>query len=366
VAVTVFAAEQTKLNARYSMLGKIGPLLQREAKKQTKKSPRQEQQDRLDQAQNDRLAELELNADRLDKRGRAVIRFGQFQSEFMASSTSWHSAAKKIGSAYVTAYNTHKDVVDRQSASDALAIQMVFNVLTVVTAGGLSWVNQAVQAGISPVLQTMAKGVESASQAAADKIYGSVGPLLYPANLNGGVNPHPQVFQNELEQKVLEVQQLAFKAFGVIYQAWNAAPLHAWDGYREAHQMALHAGWKARAEKLTGAEHLPSVQAMADELEIGFWARYILEEHSHLEFPGTDWRMTDESYDYVGDVIYDRLVELHITTAAGLPAKPPSRWGRPAHKLGQALGEAINKLVKWAKDHKPRDFVSIKYPIPQR
>lgn len=344
----------------------IGHLIRQGMQAPTKKTPQQQHQERLDKAQDDRLAELELNSDRQDKRTRAVLRLSQFQNEFGARCASWLTAVQDIGSAYRTAYDTHKDWVSRQSNADALEIQIVFSVLTVMTAGGLSWLSRAAQAGENVVLATMARGVESAAQAAADKIYGTAGPVIYPANLSGGVNPHPQIFQNELEKKIYDVQQIAFKGFGQILQTWHAAPLHYWDDYRESHQLAVHNEWKNKADQLVGAEHLPSVPAMADELEIGLWAKYILEQHSHLEMPGVGWRLTDESYDYVGDVIYERLAQLHITTAAGLPKQIPQKVAKNQWEIGQALANAMTKLPKWAKEHKPRDFKSIKYPTRSR
>ena len=332
----------------------------------TRKTPQQEFQERIDRAQEDRLAELELNADRQDKRARATLRLGQFQTEFGARVGNWLTAAKDIGSAYRIAFEKHKEVVNRQASSDALDIQIVFSVLTVLTAGGLSWVGRIAQASQNPLLKTMAQGVESAAQAAADKVYGTAGPLVFPASLDGGVNTDPQVFQNELEKKILAVEQVALKGFGVIYNTWHNAALSSWDGYREADQLAIHGRWKDQADRLIGGDQLPKVQDIADELETGLWAKYILEEHSHLELPGVGWKITDEAHDYVGDVIYERLVQLNVTAAAGLPNRIPRKSARTHWEVGQAIGDAITKLVKWAKQYQPRDLVAMRFPTRPR
>src|SRR5262249_56821840 len=123
------------------------------------------------------------------------------------------------------------------------------------------------------------------------------------------------------------------------YQAWNAAPLDFWDDYREADQLAVHKGWKSEADKLVGDESLPEVQAMADELEIGLWARYVLEQHSHREILGR--KITGESYDYVGDEIYERLAQLHVTTAARLPDHNPGAIVRNPPRAGDPLRAAL-------------------------
>jgi hypothetical protein len=111
---------------------------------------------------------------------------------------------------------------------------------------------------------------------------------------------------------------------------------------------------------------LPAIEVMSDELETGLWAKYVLEQHSHREIPLLGWRVTDESFDYVGNTIYERLNQLNITDKAGLPSRDPYATAGDVRKVGPYIQTSINKLVAWAKAHKVRDFVTLRYPTRPR
>jgi hypothetical protein len=311
-----------------------------------------------------------------------------FESAFRAKAESWMIAARNVGSAYSKAAAEHRNTLKRQKESDALTDQIMFSILAVASVGALSWLSSAIQkrgekmiaaaqtrlaeaekqlanarniSARSHLYKWKAQSVmiaedrvkqltvmprpmgmiiealEDTLQATADKALGNVAPQLAAEDLNE-VSANPDVFQNQEENKVSKVKILAYNTFAGIRLEWKDKPIEYWQAYDAKTRARVHAEWLSEANTLAGDQDLLPVQEMADELERGFWKKYILEKHSHRDF---GFFKTTESYDSVGSKVGKRLGELGVGKAIGVPV-----GGNVEVWVGLLVQWAINYQVK--------------------
>jgi hypothetical protein len=265
----------------------------------------------------------------------------------------------------------------------------MFSVLVVASAGALSWVSSAAGRAVdkavalgsrkvhTEIQKAMYEAVEDAAQAGAGESFSAMGPLLV-VPIGQPVSEDPQFFQNQLVNHVTAVRNQVFMAFSGIKLDWVAAPHEDWDGWKDVEQLEAHAAWRRAASDLAGDRELPEVVWMANELEKGMWAKYVLENHSHRDLGPLG--NTEESYDFVGFDILKRIVELGvplgpIRTSTGVPmpvstlSKLPER--KPGEKVptskqlrypiaSEPMEDWTLKLVRWAMDFEPQNFVAAK------
>jgi len=256
--------------------------------------------------------ELALNQTRMDKRDRAKLKLDIFQGEVTRRALSWSIAARKVGEAYKIADNMYKQTLQKKAASDAVEIQIFFSVLTVATSGALGWMSFAAAKATGGVESALRDSVETSVQATAGEVFSANGPLLFPPRGDDTVSEDPQVFQDELQNKVDSVHMDVIAAFGKIRQAYLARNLQSWDKYNEAEEIVVHQQWMKEADQLAGKDDLPSVNWMAEELERGRWAKYVLENHSYRDFGVFQ---TADTPDYVGSDVNERLLKLGVLAA---------------------------------------------------
>jgi hypothetical protein len=361
-----------------------GPMLRRmeELAARTAGSPAKTPQDA-------KATDAQRNPDLQDNRTRAILRLGRFQDLVMARAEDWQQAARLIGSAYATAAGKHKEVVDNQSKSDALDTQILFSILTVATSGALSWVcgklqqgaEKAAQKGLTelqvqisreldpnvrvrllhkmgklqalPTQKLLIDAVEDMAQAGVGEALSATGPLLVPPTV-APVSQDPLVFQNDLENRVSAVKQQVLMAFGKIKGDWADAPLDSWDKFDDVQQFKQHESWKKAAAQLPGADELPDLKWMAEELERGIWARYVLEQHSYRDF---GIFKTTETPDWVGLYVFRRLRELRVKQALDLPDGPDGLIDPVLIGPNQAY---VESLWDWAKGFEVTDFLTKK------
>jgi hypothetical protein len=333
--------------------------------------------------------ELEQNLKRQDNRTRAILKLSSFQDTVLASAEDWQKAARLIGSAYATAAARHKDIVDKQAKSDALDTQILFSVLTVAASGALSWVSgrlqqkaeQAAQDALKklkvqfnreldlkarvriqhkmdrihalPTQKLLMEAVEDSAQAGVGEILSANGPLIFPPTI-APVSQEPQVFQDDLENRVGDVKKKVFQAFATIKGQWAAAPLDSWDTYDEVKQLKEHQSWQKAADELAGADDLPDWDWMAKELERGIWAKYVLEQHSYRDF---GLFQTADTPDWVGLIVFRELRYLKVQQALDLPDGPDGLIDPALIGPNQAY---IDKIWEWAKGFKVTDFLTKK------
>jgi hypothetical protein len=296
--------------------------------------------------------QLALEIDRLDKARRAALKLDIFQGDVTRRASNWKIAVGLIGSAYKTADTHYRDTLQKQTASDALEIQIFFSVLTVATSGALGWVSYAAAQAKGGIESALRDAVESGIQATAGEVFSANGPLLFPPSGDGTVSLDPQVFQNKMEKKVEDVFMAMLLAFGKIRQTYLDLPLEAWDNYDEKKEKADHAEWQKEADQLADKDDLPSVEWMAKELERGRWAKYVLDNHSYRDFGVFQ---TADTPDDVGSAVRSRLEELGVSQAA---TPPPPHSGRGATAgLPKAT---IARVWDWAQNYKVRKFTDEK------
>src|SRR4051812_42385272 len=140
---------------------------------QARPKPRHAQRMTHDQVQDQYLL-------RLRNLSRATLLLGKFQDQVMARAESWQIAARNIGSAYATAAKRHTDALAKQDKIDALKIQFMFSVLTVASAGGLSWISSGLALGQKfPERVKLIEALEDAAQAGTGEVFSAMGPLIW-------------------------------------------------------------------------------------------------------------------------------------------------------------------------------------------
>ena len=296
-------------------------------------------------------AQLTLDQQRMDKRERATLKLGIFQGEVERRALSWMSAARLTGEAYKIADNSYKEALQKKTASDALEVQIFFSVLTVATSGALGWLSIAAAEATKGMETALRDSVEASLQATAGEVFSANGPLLFPPGSDSTVSQDPQVYQDELENKVDALHMDVLQAFGKIRKVYLDAPLEAWDRYDEATEVAAHREWQNKAAEFAGKDDLPGVPWMARELERGRWAKYVLDNHSYRDF---GIFQTDDTPDDVGSDVRARLEKLGVTQAHLGPEY--NRMGAPVNNVGMM----VKKLWDWAQNYKVRSFAEEK------
>jgi hypothetical protein len=305
-----------------------------------------------EQQQDRAIAQLTKDKTRLANLARATLRLGQFQDQVMARAESWQIAARNVGSAYATAAKRHTDALAKQDKIQAAKTQLMFSVLTVATAGSLSWIASGLEMGkVLPERVQLIEAVEDSAQAGAGEVFSAMGPVLWTSQ-NQSVSIDPLVFQNERENAVSEARMKVLEHFGMIKVAWASAPLETWDNYNEAEQIAGHNAWIDEATQMAGKDLLPSIDVMADELERGIWAAWMpgLKTGTHTFVNAkTGYVSRVDDYASVGSAIEDRFDKLGILKLASVEI----HWY-------QSAGSEDTKLIAWGQGYKVKDFLSLK------
>jgi hypothetical protein len=282
---------------------------------------------------------------REDKRKMAINNVNDLKSKLEIRALDWQIAARNIGSAYKMADNKFRETLSKKAASDALEIQIFFSVLTVVTSGALGWVSTAVAKTRGGVESAMSDAVEATSQAFAGELFSANGPLVFPPSNASPLSQDPQVFQNDLENKVDRVHRNALIMFDQVKSQLSKMSPEAFDRYDNAAQLEAQRKWEVEAKKLAGDDDLPEVQWMADEIERGRWKRYVLDNHSYRDFGIFQTRDTPDD---VGGDVRDRISELTDFSF---------------DKLHMSKDEEEGVVRYWANHYIPQDFVDYKKGI---
>lgn len=309
----------------------------------------------------DTLAEMQrkqrqvaVDQQRMDKRARATLNLDIFQTEMLRRAADWMIGARNVGKAYKDADNNYRQVLELKKASDALETQIFFSILTVATSGALGWMSVAASRQVAGLQleEAFADARDATLQALSGEALSANGPLVFPPSGDSTVSQDPQNFQNDLENKVDSLLKKALLDFNAIRKRYRDMSLEAWDGYDAKAEQDSHSGWQKKAEELAGEDDLPPVDWMARELERGRWAKYVLSNHSYLDF---GIFRTADTPDEVGDAVRDRLfVRLNVLDASQFEV---SRKNGIVKKDGS---KAVKQLWDWAKNYTPRNFIDEK------
>ena len=93
---------------------------------------------------------------------------------------------------------------------------------------------------------------------------------------------------------------------------------------------------------------------MAEELERGIWAKYVLEQHSYRDFGIFE---TADTPDWIGLYVFRRLRDLKVQQALELPDGPDGLIDPALIGPNQAY---IDRLWDWAKGFRVTDFLTKK------
>ena len=300
---------------------------------------------------------------------KSQLSLGAFEEfKVLAQAENWEFAIRRdIGSAYATAVASHKAVLAKQSASDAVDKAIVFGLLTLATVGTLSWVSSGIQNNIGSFVRrrerrvskvvrpedytpyvAVVEAVEDIAKAGAGVAVGNVAPIIRAPNLNP-VSEEPQVYQNDKENEVSAVMEELLLAFGKIKQAAGNAPLEAWDKYDDAEQQKLQTLWETDVKTLAGRKDLPTVTQMAEEFERSIWAKYVLEARSHRHV-GPINSNGEDTPDDVGMHVYNRLMALGVRVNPYGTTRPNS----------DELTFIVRNAWSWSKLYRVTDFVTLK------
>jgi hypothetical protein len=329
-----------------------------------------------------RLRDIEDNQKRLDTAQRAANQLNAFKDKVLAYAESWQTAARIVGSAYKLAANNHQKALADQARDDALRVQLMFSILTVVASGALGWVINVAQQnrinvlerarwrlqraketnrwvlvpGLSedflrkmptPERRLLIAAGEEMVKAGAGETLSALGPMTVDTSKES-VSEDPQVFQNQRENAVGEVKEKLLLRFSSVHATWAAAPLASWDTYDADTQQAWYEGWLADADQLAGADQLPSMETLAAEFERGIWAKW-MPSLKHLNVNHPQYQLSDEKYDGVGSSIGERFEQLGILRMAGVSL----HWY-------QFAATEDKPLIAWAAGYRPKDYATLK------
>lgn len=302
------------------------------------------------QEMRDAVIALQKDDERDDKARKATLRLMALKEFASARVEDWRMAAKYIGSAYQQAYAQHQKVIEYVKEKKTLETQILFSILTAVTAGGLSWISVSLS-GLGLTISDLAEDV---AQAGLSEALSSYAPLKSEnarkiRTVDNKVDPLK--YQNELLISIENAGKELAENFGKIYQALEKMPPESWDHYDDTKQLKKHMEWENKSRGFAGVQDLPQragkpdEQRMADELERAIWAEYILSQ-KHGKNAG---RFFEGAYIYAGDEIYDYLAKL------GVVKKRIDSYLHTDHRL-----ELMERTLEWAKGFKLTPFVNMR------
>jgi hypothetical protein len=329
-------------------------LVQRKAATPAASKPKQSSTPRVDA--------LETQVRRLQNQGKAILHLDSFKEEVMARAAGWEQAALKVGSAYAIAAKNHIDAVEAKKKMDAIQSQMMFSVLTIATAGGLSWMSGAANAAkMINTERLLTKVLLDTVSAAGGEVFSGNGPGIaqrVPTPDQTAVSEDPLVFQNQRVARLKSSEQKAHLQFKAWTEALMSTDQAMWDTYDEQKQVAGYQEWVKKADLLSGDDKLPSIEEMAAELERGFWSRWA----PALKIVASTFQAPEASadpehqerypktniYDFIspGSAIEKRWDILGVTKASGVG------------EFGWWTSETeIDQVVNWAIAYKVKSFM---------
>ena len=303
-----------------------------------------------------RLTDVEAKVKRLENKIRALGHLDAFRDAVLARAEGWENAVIDLGSAYSKAARKHIGAVEEKKKVDAIESQVMFSVLTIVTAGALAWVSSAVQAGkiISKEMldehKMLFDVLKDTVGAAGGEVFSANGPGVaqrVPTPAQVAVSEDPFEFQNQRLARVKANTKTAY----LYFEAWDDALLvfsdEWWDKYDEKQQINAYADWRKMAGLLATDANLQPVEYMAAEIERGFWKMWIPSLRQKQVTYGSKVPYTHLVYTSPGSAIEKRWDELGITTVSGVGDF--GWWTSHAE---------LDKVVEWANSYRVKAFIS--------
>lgn len=304
-----------------------------------------------------RVSQLEVEQRRDKMKLGAIFQLGEFQQAVLESLEQQELQALSVGSAYSLAAERHRGALEGRQREQALKQQAFFSVLTVATAGGLAWLCESSQLlkKMSDLTKVRTEILEDVLQAAGGEAFSSMAPAFF-AVMETPVSKDPMRYQNDMLMTIVQLRKAARGFFGQLNREFELFPPEFWDSFDKTRQQDRYSAWLLEQATLVNTEvELPSVDEMADELERGFWQKWLpsLETTKWVHMDFYDRGTEVPEFESPGSSVEGRLNKLGITEVAGI------------HDFGWWTSDAeISRLLDWARRYEVRPLLSLKKSIP--
>jgi hypothetical protein len=261
-----------------------------------------------------------------DHEGKAHFRLMAIDCILTALGFELDKAAKRVGNAYLSAYQSYTGAIAKAKQIQAMQTQLFFSILTVASSGLLSWISglcEASAAAESTIQMATAPSVAIAQKASLQEltrtvlkdtmaaglgeVFSACGPVFYPPVSNDPVPRDPLGFQNDVGIRVDDLMKTADNYLANLDTALAALPPEAWDHYNDnAFQSALNQ-WLSAVKRFGGTAYLPSDDQMARDLARGLWAAWMptlkrqIVQGGNTQDDGSGW-LPGEKGGYLADV----------------------------------------------------------------
>jgi hypothetical protein len=289
----------------------------------------------------------EQKANRSENARKGGNLFQAFQNGLLARLESCEVAAGDIGTAYAEAAEKYRSTIDDAYKLEAAETQILFSLLTIASSGALAWITTPVV--VVEGAQFAARAAEAFAsgvmQASVGEYFSADGPVVFPPETTQINDKTPTGFNNEMTKKVKLVRTKLYEFFAQRYLDLTADPGPEWDSFDFDDQAARLRKASKPILALAAEDNLRDIKYMRDQLELGMWAKYVLDHHSHREFPRAvmpphHYDDVQDDYDNLPAPVYDRLVELGVASGPN--------WG------GATTTAIVNR---WAKFFKMPSFL---------
>lgn len=286
-------------------------------------------------------------------------RIAQDLDDFLDSSLlptldKWIEGVRIQGKAYLTAYNHYKDTLEKANQQAQQRAEIYAAVLTTVSAGALGWLGEAAEQSKNV---TELLGSEARRGAIEDAIQAGLGETIDVTQ--GGwfsrhvVNQtHPLHYLNDQLKALNALRGELRKRVGETKKRIRSSEE---QGDRAAVRLEIYEWWsQAKVREAPRGLGGMTQKAMAEEMERGFWQRYILKElhYTTSSVRSPKYGSTIESqthYVHPEAAVRTRLDELGIKNKAGI-----SEWSGLLTRM--VSSSDVIKLKKWARSYEPKVF----------
>jgi hypothetical protein len=302
---------------------------------------------------------LQKRIDDLERRSHikdlAEIQVHIFEENALGRAEKWLMTARNIGAAYGNAARNVREALTKSDSERFLETSEFFSVLTVLSAGTLTWVWEANQ--LDKIGKLLGPVLRDSYASALGESLSAIGPLANPPDPSRDpVSKDPQEFETDLKNRVSGFKVGAHEYIAKIWDNIRTASAESWDQVQVDKFQKNMANWLQEATNAgilaISANEQRTIDAMAYEFERGFWRQWILGLVKKTQEVYGDSEPTVRSeYEaiHTGSPVAVRLKKLGILKEAGVEI---TRYHDSV--------EEDRPLLAWARDkYKPNLFTSV-------
>ncbi|MCD4670140.1 MAG: DUF4157 domain-containing protein [Actinomycetia bacterium] len=278
----------------------------------------------------------------------ALTNIRQLERQIIVNMREWRIAARNVGSGYEMAGTRHTTACQKAASAKALNEAIFFGILTMASAGVLSWMSTVVQKKrhtLDVFYNYLEDTVQSGVGEGIDVFQAGVAPS------SKAVNKGYLSYQNNMLNHLDDLMNNVTKYFIDVVNELQENPWSSWDGFDSTKQVEKYNVWLKKS-KLSDIPTVPTNDKIADSLETDMWARWvpglIVEKHT---FTGNIGRHVKyEDITDPGPAVEERLNKLKITSSAGIGKEFHSWW---------TFDSDVRKLRIWAYRHSPKKILDL-------